>query len=885
MSNVAKLKKKATEFEQKKQFDKALSVYQQILAEVAGVEEEGDVTLYNRVGDLLLRRGSVAEALEHYERAVDLYADGGFFNNAIALCNKILRQSPGRTSIYYKLGKISAKKGFKSDAKQNFLEYADRMQRAGQIDEAFRALKEFADLCPDQDDIRLMLAEQLSKKERNAEALEQLQTLYEKLEVEGRATEARATLDRMKAIDPDVAPKAPGQQPSQKTGDLVFLDVDYDTPAPGPAKADRLPEAPSRKRDETALPPESARNGPGVLGSEFYVPPELESPAAAEGQGFAPSPPHDLTASGGDVSGIEFGSSLATDSLGLDYPPSAAETPGLRDPRDPGTGHGIVDFETTAFQTGSAESLLDATSSLRPLVDIELATEEHEPAPPAEHDLSLPGELPMLGAPGSAENGAVVNWQGEGGQPVDADLLGSANGSTGLESGAADTDFFLEIDQTSGLLDVSAGNAVGGLLDEGIPLIELEDRPDVGTAQPPRPEPPAPDKVTVPAAREQRVVPAPADVPLPVQDPTSPPSGVDALRAAVQRDAGNADLRRRFAESLLEGGAREEGLHELEASMISFERLGNLEAASSVADEIIRLNPGSVRHHQKRVEYAFRTNDSARLANAYLELADALFRGAQPEKAKAIYQRVLELAPDDSRAKTALASFLPVDTLPPPAIGPRDSKSADTGRFRRYTAEPRRTAPAPSPPTDRTRPTAPVSDSFVNLGDWLRDDQGPKSTRMIVEEQTPTGDEAADFAEMLRRFKHGVAENVDDEDHQSHYDLGVAYKEMGLLDEAIAEFQKTLRGRDHRVRSYEALGQCFLERSQFEVARSLLSRALEEPGHADDELVGVLYLTGYASEGLRLWDDALRFYQRVFAVDIQFRDIGERIAALERVMR
>src|SRR5918911_1208074 len=148
MSNVPKLKKKAAELEQKKQFDKALAVYLEILDQIKGKEEEGDVALYNRVGDLLLRQGSVAEAVDQYERAVDLYAEGGFFNNAIALCNTILRNSPGRNSIYYKLGKISAKKGFTSDAKQNFLEYADRMQKAGRMDESFRALKEFADLCP-----------------------------------------------------------------------------------------------------------------------------------------------------------------------------------------------------------------------------------------------------------------------------------------------------------------------------------------------------------------------------------------------------------------------------------------------------------------------------------------------------------------------------------------------------------------------------------------------------------------------------------------------------------------------------------------------------------------------------------------------------------------
>ena len=95
MPDVAKLKKRALEYEQKKQFDKALDTYTQVLAELDEHVDEADVALYNRVGDLLLRRGDVSEAVDHYEKAVDLYTDGGFFNNAIALCNKILRHSPG----------------------------------------------------------------------------------------------------------------------------------------------------------------------------------------------------------------------------------------------------------------------------------------------------------------------------------------------------------------------------------------------------------------------------------------------------------------------------------------------------------------------------------------------------------------------------------------------------------------------------------------------------------------------------------------------------------------------------------------------------------------------------------------------------------------------
>src|SRR5215204_4722364 len=212
MSKVAQLKKKAAEFELRKQFDKALALYVEILDAYEHNPDEVDVTLYNRVGDLLLRQGNVADAIDRYERAVDLYAEGGFFNNAIALCNKILRQSPGRAIVYYKLGKISAQKGFKSDAKRNFLEYADRMQKSGKLDEAFRALKEFADLCPDQDDIRLMLADQLSREKRPEEAIEQLQTLYERYAESGRDVEARATIDRMRSIDPTVTPRGTGSE-------------------------------------------------------------------------------------------------------------------------------------------------------------------------------------------------------------------------------------------------------------------------------------------------------------------------------------------------------------------------------------------------------------------------------------------------------------------------------------------------------------------------------------------------------------------------------------------------------------------------------------------------------------------------------------------------
>src|SRR5690348_4094178 len=291
MSNVAKLKKKAAEFEAKKDFAKALAVYVEMLDNFDQYAAELDVSMFNRVGDLMLRQGNVADAVDYYERAVVRYVDGGFYNNAIALCNKILRHSPGRASVYYTLGKISAHKGFVTDAKQNFLEYADRMQKAGNLDEAFRSLKEFADLCPGQDDIRLMLADQLSKLDRKDEAIEQLQTLWTRFNAEGKSSEAQAILARIKAIDPTIEPQAKTDSQSQRGADLVFLDLGEPTNRPA-RPAPSGPSAPPSRKPAKAPPPSAVADLP-LLDSDDEEPASAPSPPSARGHAPPrPAPPH-----------------------------------------------------------------------------------------------------------------------------------------------------------------------------------------------------------------------------------------------------------------------------------------------------------------------------------------------------------------------------------------------------------------------------------------------------------------------------------------------------------------------------------------------------------------------------------------------------------------
>src|SRR5690606_26822177 len=98
-------------------------------------------------------------------------------------------------------------------------------------------------------------------------------------------------------------------------------------------------------------------------------------------------------------------------------------------------------------------------------------------------------------------------------------------------------------------------------------------------------------------------------------------------------------------------------------------------------------------------------------------------------------------------------------------------------------------------------------------------------------------------------------------------------KEMGLIDEAISEFQLALRSSANYLPAYELLGQCFMEKGAPDAAVKTLKRALDVPREVEDELLGVYYWLGRAHQQLGNKDDAVEFYDRVFSLDINFADV------------
>ncbi len=1193
MSNAAKHRKKAAEFEQLKQIDRAIASYVRAIEESESEGEDVDVALLNKVGDLALRQGRVPDAVTYYERAVEHYATAGLFNNAIALCNKILRNAPGRSNVYFTLGRICGKKGLRGDATRNFLEYAARMQQEGRVEEAMRALSEVAELMPELTEVSRL--------------------------VEEHAARAGVQLPRRRTpLASEVIPDSDSPRyQSDKSSNLVFLEVDYGatnarrTPPystrSNTESADSAPLHPTPIAPSTAIPtPAVARSLPFIelteadgavdeLAFEHDVMADLPDESAelgaldliefdtaslehTEGNDEESSPlplldlepielpliewtdeptsaiELELTAFDEDLASdvislveetsaesahvsdapelsetmppaewaartdeLDVASNVASDvasdvvsdvfgDLAMDVPtdvsaadesdstadadsdddfiasfaagavsdahatPSSIPTPIASSTVDSvaeSLGEGLgSSFETSADAPADVAEQADTASNFGasdvdvPAIDAldsDAATEHSRPAesspvdvvaaaptpasampevprratptpvrsasrtpsrtplrsleipsieaaieagaqlvarmaadattqqrrPPYRldpHDFILPGELPPLlvdddlvnagldravehelAEVAAADVAAAAHARAEaaiatpiatpvttpvtttptptptpiaiaslrtpvapGTAALTADVEFASDESSIVESSIVESTAVVRAPQELAFvgeapvhdeaqLDVAADPASASELIEfgsatSIEAADGADEPesaptsDARTAETDAEALPTPAHAlaAVPATATESAsselvasdaiadnggvaseseshadrtatplhssiidaVDAPIETaPIAVRSavrltPALPIAAVaaeakqvalsrrDELRAAVAAEPQDWGLRRRLAEALFEAGQRDAGLSEMEASLNGFAQGGQLETAADLSEELVRISPDRVAYHQKRVELAVRLKDQQRLRFAYLDLADTLVRSGEEGRAQAVYVRVLEIDPRDDRARAALGSAAP---------------------------------PLP------TAVAAPVAEGFVNLADWLRDDDAPASTRMRMREPEVSGDEQADFDALLRHFKEGVSRSLGEEDYESRYDLGVAFKEMGLLDDAIAEFQKALRSKAHRLPAYEALGQCFVEQGRFQIAATVLSRALHEPGLNDEQRIGVLYLLAYSCEALQRWGEARSYFQRVYATDINFRDVAARMAALEQV--
>ena len=152
--------------------------------------------------------------------------------------------------------------------------------------------------------------------------------------------------------------------------------------------------------------------------------------------------------------------------------------------------------------------------------------------------------------------------------------------------------------------------------------------------------------------------------------------------------------------------------------------------------------------------------------------------------------------------------------------------------------------------------------------------------------------ESGPLKEVFDEFRAELGEmGAEDEDLETHYNLGIAFREMGLLEEAISEFQKVAKAHD-RGRAFRYTMQCctllglaFMEKGQPAIAAIWYERALKTPGMDPESTLALRYDLGVAQESAGEPEAALKSFSQVYAMNIDYRDVAERIAVLQKPIR
>ncbi len=363
----------------------------------------------------------------------------------------------------------------------------------------------------------------------------------------------------------------------------------------------------------------------------------------------------------------------------------------------------------------------------------------------------------------------------------------------------------------------------------------------------------------------------------------------------------------------------EEGLLEAELYL----KYGIEEKAEAKLRELTELAPDDVLIRQKLRDLYKRSGNRQGWVREQLHIADIFVRGHRENEALRAYQSILEVDPGNAEAVKAIQYLKPDLVHAPPASDaieiPIDGSMVafvdGEGGERAV-----RVPPGDEPPdalrdglaeaefyeargmTDEAVQTllelrgkypdsSHVTARLERLG-WKKEEDGG-----FVDLQAEVLDtaglslaqgfegfqdfEVSELDDIVSEFKSGIAERLEEGDFETHYNLGVAYREMGLMDDAIQEFRVAAQSPEKARDAYASMAQVYREQSRWDDARTALRQALAVPVNTDEDRAAILYELGDLAEEAGDWDEAFQNFEKAAALDPGVRDVGARLRKLQ----
>ena len=139
-----------------------------------------------------------------------------------------------------------------------------------------------------------------------------------------------------------------------------------------------------------------------------------------------------------------------------------------------------------------------------------------------------------------------------------------------------------------------------------------------------------------------------------------------------------------------------------------------------------------------------------------------------------------------------------------------------------------------------------------------------------------------ELSDIVSEFRKGIEERIGKEDYESRFNLGIAYLEQGLIEEAIQEFKLASQGEEKTVDSFSVIGVCYRRKNDFKQAVKWLEKALDFSEKGSNQFFGVKYELASVYEEMKEWKKALKLYNEIKKWTPEYLDIADRIEELKK---
>jgi tetratricopeptide (TPR) repeat protein len=834
----------------------AIQEYVQILK-----HEPKDQATLMTIGDLHVRQGDTLQALEYFERLAQIYLADGFVTKAIAIYKKIAKLAPEETRPVEKLAELYVQQGVLSEARPIYLQLADLHQRAGRQSQAAALLRKLLEAEPDNLRVLTRVAELSSAMNQPSEAAAAFRSAAEQMHNRGNHAEAIKYADRASKLDAKdthvVLIKARALIAMGQTSAAVPLLAPLADAEPGSAAAEVL--------------------------IELYLQ-EEKAPAA-----------------------VDLASKIFARNSG-NFAPLRQVSAKLLEGEEPEGALPLIDLIRTAMlekgeQEALAQILRSAAERLpRKIEPREWLVELYKHTSDSHHLGEALAELAAL-----------------------CKTVGDRKRASQIY------EEILQRDPNNDAVRREYEALKGKAKDEPPakpPAKPVESREKL-------PEPPATPKQVraakpsvIVSAAEPKEVAAPQTGEPPLDEETQhfvtqaltdidlfasyglTQKAIDLLEVVLQRVPGHAPTLERLLDHYL-GAGDEKRTAELAAQLeqIHTER-GNAAAAERFADLRQRFGQAA------RVAETTANAKKAQPAGEFPVAAETVEADPAESIAQAEAVDAEEAAPivagkrsndqaavhelDLSEEWAALATELdatPNETGPASAASRRSTSNADYD-LELDTLQTANQGSRGGPTNAKDFLEALSSDldaALPSLKEGVRVGQAnnePPAAKENAKSAAKDSSEAPNkqtspLSEIFDQFRSEVGElGAEDEDLETHYNLGIAYREMGLIEEAISEFQKVAKGSSkgqafrYAMQCCTLLGLAFMEKGQPAIAATWYERALAMPGLDQETILALRYDLGVAQELAGDMAAARKSFSQVYGMNIDYRDVAERLSSL-----